>query len=73
MVCWFTGALLYGTLNATTLQEGGTNLDAKYATTTSLNAKENTLTFSAPLTRTTNTIQLIYQLIQQQQQIIIII
>ncbi len=51
-----SGAILYGTLNATTLQEGGTNLDAKYATITNLNLKENALTFSSPLTRTTNTI-----------------
>ena len=29
-----------------------------YATITNLNSKENTLTFSAPLTRTTNTISL---------------
>ena len=29
-----------------------------YATITNLNAKENALTFSAPLTRTTNTISL---------------
>ena len=29
---------------------------SSYATTTALNGKENTLTFSSPLTRTTNTI-----------------
>ena len=33
-----TGGILYGILNATTLQEGGTNLDAKYTTNVALNS-----------------------------------
>jgi hypothetical protein len=34
------GAVLYNTLNAPTIQEGGTNLEAKYATISALNLKK---------------------------------
>jgi len=53
-----TGAILYGNLNASNIQEGNTNLSSKYASITALNDKENTLTFSAPLSRATNTISI---------------
>jgi hypothetical protein len=45
-----------GNINGLILYEGGTSLATTYATITNLNLKENILTFSAPLTRTTNTI-----------------
>jgi hypothetical protein len=43
----FTGASLNGILNATTLQEGGTNLDAKYLRLSGASAMSGALTVNS--------------------------
>ena len=49
-----TGALLYGTLNATTLQEGGTNLDAKYLRLSGASAMSGALTVNGNINITSS-------------------
>jgi hypothetical protein len=50
-----TGAILYGTLNATTLQEGGSNLDAKYLRLSGTSAMSGALTVNSNINITGST------------------